>query len=156
MGKIGKKHEDLPDHLKKFRLPGISEEQAKKAFYDVAQALKPKHPRTGPGLFEFLDEGNVIPYDPTTNEKEVPYQLSDKEKDMFAKVGDDEEVKTAIEVYKKLKGPVFKGSIDEMVEQIKDLWYDKVTPPQRKLQIWTDKGGLELFHKTIKEQYGQP
>jgi len=65
----------------------------------------------GPGLLEFLEDGNVIPY------------------------------------------PVTGGSIDMFVDYLQQIWFDRVSPENRNITIYTGQGGLMLWEQWINDKY---
>ncbi len=69
--------------------------------------------RIGPGMLEFLEDGNVIPY------------------------------------------PVTGGSVDMFVDWLQSIWFDRVSPGERNITLYTGQGGLTLWNKWITEKYAE-
>lgn len=107
---------------------------------------------SGPGLFEALKDSNPIPYSPG-EETEREYKLTEEEEARFDSIeASKEDIETAKKVFIKLKGPQKGNSIDELVEQIEQLWMDRVT--EREMVFGTNKAGRKLFEDMIKREFG--
>jgi len=72
-----------------------------------------KHRRVGPGLMEFLQDGNIIPY------------------------------------------PMNGGSISMFVEYLQSVWFDRVSPGDRQIVVYTGQGGLTLWNKWVREEFSE-
>lgn len=68
---------------------------------------------TSPGMYEFLEQGNVFTYSITN------------------------------------------GSIDNFVNRIESVWFDRVEKSNQSIVFFTGKGGIKLFHDWVVEKYGQ-
>lgn len=107
--------------------------------------------KVGPGLFEFLDDKMVMPWDPTSG---MQYEgLLPSEKGMFDGLGTKEEIEAAEKMYCKLRGPV--SHMDLLVEYMKEEWMNKVDPTDRKIDMYTSPEGAKQFDKMIKSKYKQ-
>lgn len=105
---------------------------------------------TGPGLFEILEDSNLILYDPLAD---VDYVLTDEEHRKFDSIEGmtKEEIENAKKTYIKLKGPQPNNSMEKMVEMIKQLWYDdeknKAQAQAQQLYIAEQTRALyEIYH----------
>jgi hypothetical protein len=84
--------------------------------------MDPAAPTTGPGLFEFIDDTNAVPYNPGI--RMVDYKLTDEEHAMFDSMDDTpENIDMAKKGYSKLKGP--KSEFEILREKMAEIWSDR-------------------------------
>lgn len=103
-------------------------------------------------MFEHINNGNTVPYDPAEGIY-TDYKLTEEEHKRFDNIEGKslEEIETAKKCFVKLKGPVLKTGIDQITEEIEKLWFEKKY--QRELQLQMNQTQLEMFDKAVKKEF---
>jgi hypothetical protein len=108
----------------------------------------------GSGLYEFINEGHVVEFDPT-EKIYTDYELTNEDHQRFDNLDrSKEEIEIAKQCFVKIKGKQAKHNIDDLVKHIEDIWIDRANDDlNREIQLYVTEEGLKLFDEHVRKEF---